>query len=867
MSSPKKNKKEIENSTRDSILSEVPPFIVVIQGPSRVGKSTLIRGLVEYYSTQHLQDTTGPITIIAGKTRRLTFIECPQDIDSMIDIAKIADLVICLIDGSFGFEIDTFEFLGLLQVHGFPRIIGLLTHMDKFNLQKELKNVKKNLKHRFWSEVYKGAKLFYFSTFAHEKYLKREIANLARFLSVQKFRSQSWRFTHPYILVDRIEDVTESKIVRQKPKISHDLVFYGYARGNTFNEGYKFHVLGVGDFDITEVSLKPDPCPLTNPIKRRGLNEKERLIYGPMTNVYCLPCDKNDVYSETHSFEHVQCQMNNRKDIQRIKDNYRTELPINKNTTLIFDAVNSLQRVINLKDKKIDCEKENEDSDWSETDTNIEQFISTYHNQTKLFNGNNFNPNEKPSNHLATHLENRFDNNKNDEIYDFHGSEMRRVRKKNREYFLNCPNDKQTKINFISNHEDLINESNQSRKGLCKQENTSYDEKHSKPNIKKEYPNLLIDGIKPASYLAVLIKGIPYELISNFRPTRPLVIAGVATNDNYMGYLKVRMKRHRWYPKMLKNQDPQTFSVSWRRYHSIPTFAVDDQCVRLRMLKYAPDQMHCIAIFWGPFCIANTGVVCFNHTILNHRDWRISATGAVMEMSTLPRVVTKLKLVGFPYLIRRRTALIQNMFNSLTEASAFEGSSIRTVSGIRGTIKKALRAGAKGWRPGSFLATLEEHPLLSDIVYTRAWVPVEIKRVYYPVINLLMPPLYLNATQYNFYKYVNPTLSNQFIPSNQFIGYRENYVFKTDINGTGYYTDFTAKANILTRTNHVWSNTEIITKNPTTQNLIKENSPRVKLNITNNAQLQRELSLTAPRTTDSLYFPTKRTTRSFKISK
>lgn len=58
----------------------------------------------------------GPITVVSGKNRRLTFIECPNDISSMIDLGKIADLVLLMIDGSFGFEMETFEFLNVLQV-------------------------------------------------------------------------------------------------------------------------------------------------------------------------------------------------------------------------------------------------------------------------------------------------------------------------------------------------------------------------------------------------------------------------------------------------------------------------------------------------------------------------------------------------------------------------------------------------------------------------------------------------------------------------------------------------------------------------------------------------------------------------------
>ena len=46
----------------------------------------------------------GPITLVSGKKRRLTFIECNNDLNSMIDIGKIADLVLLMIDASFGFE-------------------------------------------------------------------------------------------------------------------------------------------------------------------------------------------------------------------------------------------------------------------------------------------------------------------------------------------------------------------------------------------------------------------------------------------------------------------------------------------------------------------------------------------------------------------------------------------------------------------------------------------------------------------------------------------------------------------------------------------------------------------------------------------
>ncbi|KAJ0079115.1 hypothetical protein Patl1_22573 [Pistacia atlantica] len=62
---------------------------------------------------------------------------------------------------------ETFEFLNLMQNHGMPRVMGVLTHLDTFKDVKKLRKTKQRLKHRFWTEIYDGAKLFYSSGLIH----------------------------------------------------------------------------------------------------------------------------------------------------------------------------------------------------------------------------------------------------------------------------------------------------------------------------------------------------------------------------------------------------------------------------------------------------------------------------------------------------------------------------------------------------------------------------------------------------------------------------------------------------------------------------------------------------------------------------
>lgn len=73
-------------------------------------------------------------------------------------------------------------------------------------------------------------------------------------------------------------------------------------------------------------------------------------------------------------------------------------------------------------------------------------------------------------------------------------------------------------------------------------------------------------------------------------------------------------------------------------------------------------------------------------------SFRITATGYVQEFNHATKIMKKIKLVGYPYKIFKKTALIKDMFTSDLEIARFEGASIRTVSGVRGQVKKVIYA-------------------------------------------------------------------------------------------------------------------------------------------------------------------------------
>jgi ribosome biogenesis protein BMS1 len=249
-----------------------------------------------------------------------------------------------------------------------------------------------------------------------------------------------------------------------------------------------------------------------------------------------------------------------------------------------------------------------------------------------------------------------------------------------------------------------------------------------------EAARLRHEGFRQGLYVRIRIDGVPVELLEAFNPIMPLVLGGLTPQETNKGLLRCRFKKHRWHKKILKCNDPLIFSLGWRRFQSIPVFSTEDQNGRHRYLKYTPEHMHCHATFYGPQVPPNTGILAIQKLSGSTPGFRIAATGVTLELNESFEVVKKLKLVGTPSKIYRNTAFISGMFNSDLEVSRFEGAKIRTVSGVRGQVKKALREG----QPGSFRATFEDKILMSDIVFCRTWMPVEIKKYYNPVTTLLV---------------------------------------------------------------------------------------------------------------------------------
>ncbi|KAF2765384.1 DUF663-domain-containing protein [Teratosphaeria nubilosa] len=939
----------------DRLPEEAPPLVVGVVGPPGVGKTTLIKSLVRRYTKQTISQPAGPITVVTSKRRRLMFLECPADsLASAIDTAKVVDIVLLMIDGNYGFEMETMEFLSVLSSTGMPgNIFGILTHLDLFRKQDALKAQKKRLKHRFWSELYQGAKLFYLSGVINGRYPDREVLNLSRFLSVMKNpRPLVWRNSHPYALADRFLDVTPPTLVEENPKCDRTVALYGYLRGTNFpSHDARVHVPGVGDLSVARVESLPDPCPTPyfeqaqekaeGTKKRRRLGEKQKVIYAPMSDVGGVLIDKDAVYIDVKSntFDadesdterglgeqmvvglqggrkvlgeagggialfgngnklqdvdngvHDTGRSSQRKptiaerddeeegepsdegfanresddeaDLEALQqapekigrakkdkqvegdiafadsdsdlgslssvsdqeledgeDNDDDELDdefddedggearwkdrmaeraqalhgrkqpyrIAELARLMYDDMLSTAEVMRRwrgEDDKDDVPDEEEDglfqrkkdADGQDDDRMIPKFDYTAleakwsdehaiealrqrFSSTKLggahagdsgsdqdedgedFDGLDDDEGDGDFEDLETGEVHTGSGAKaNEEPEDLEAEREKNARRK-----------EELKLRFEEEDRDgFLNPRNANRKENGKAEEQEFGEDEwyeaQKAKLQKqqdinraefeqldELSRVRAEGYKAGTYARITLSNVPVEFVENFNPRFPLLIGGLQPTEERMGFVQVRIKRHRWHKKILKTNDPLIFSLGWRRFQTMPVYSIHAERVRHRMLKYTPEHMHCMATFYGPLAAPNTGFCAVQSFSNKNPGFRIAATGVVLNVDEGTEIVKKLKLTGHPYKIFKNTAFVKDMFSTSLEIAKFEGASIKTVSGIRGQIKKALS------KPeGCFRATFEDKVLMSDIIFLRAWYPVKPHRFYNPVTNLLEP--------------------------------------------------------------------------------------------------------------------------------
>ena len=768
-----------KKETKIKYFTEVdePPLIIMIQGGHLSGKTTLIKSLVKYYTNQNITSFKGSITVRNSKNQRLTFIECPNDISSLDDCSKIVDVAILLIDARVGFEMETFEFISLLKNHGFTQIVGVITHMDDFRQNKSLSKYKKQIKKRFMKDATDKSKLFYLFGIKNNLYIKLQLHTMARYLKVIKPNQPGFRINHPYIFCDRY-DINFSQKKEKEEGGEDDVILslFGYVRGNHLNKNSLIYINGLGEYNIDFAEKIDDPCPIEMVSKngkiKRTLKKKDKNLYAPYSNINMLEYDRKSGYinipEKLITFTKGLKENDNLADdegvkmVRKLQDmhgNIEQNDEDNKNQIELIQGIN-MEENNNNKKKNDDNDNDNKDDlDNINMNDNKDDKFKYREEYTKNFEIKKDNPmliEENLEANIMQEIYGNIDDNENENEQGINGNDLLDSYKTqdnsddfDLDYLIkNCKQKFVTGGYFdLGENENENDEENSSKDGENKNEknnieipkiNKELTKEEKKEEQEKELKPFLDDNtygiFKLGSYIRIDIKKVQKKYANHFDPNHPIILSTLShqESETQMSFIKIRFSKHLWFPKILKTNDPIILSIGWRKFQTTMAYCVQDKNHNLRLIKYTPKFTTCYAVCYGPQVPINISVVAMQNNLGDTTDdnFRICGTGDVIEVNQSFDIVKKLKLIGDPEEIYKKTANIKNMFNSNLEVARYIGAKIQTVSGIRGIIKKQLNTKPEG----RFRATFEDKILKSDVVFLKTWVPVELNKFYNPII-------------------------------------------------------------------------------------------------------------------------------------
>ena len=641
--------------------------------------------------------------------------------------------------------------------------------------------MKRQIKKRFQKEATDKAKLFYLYGIINGLYPKIQIHNLARYLKVIKPVALQYRINNPYIFSDKY--ITHLTNDEDETVVS----FFGYVRGGAFNKNRYVYINGLGDYKIESVKTVNDPCPYeTVEVKgviKRTLKQKENTIFAPWCKLNNIEFDKSDgfitipekyvnftkrdieedevgegvkIMREMHAKEESDDEEEevekesddeielykgiNVKEIKSKKKDLKPHQQLNKILNS-FSKINQKNIIYQETDaEKLEKEIYSNLEVIKETKHQVDDFlkVSVKHNSNKVKNS-------------PISLDITKNNRKPNFSLEF-------LIKKSRKYFVtsNYEEEKNDKIN-LKEIEDEVSSINENKE---KEDNNENDENQTKIEInqqaeieklEKETKDYLTEDYgyyKLGHFVRIDVK-LKTEHIRKFNSSSIIVLANVDIQEQALTYMKIKLEKHLYYPKVIKSNDPIIYSIGWRRFQTTASLCVEDKHQRLRSVKYTPKYTYCFAISYGPIMPIYLRVVAFVSVNPKLPHFRICATGDLIENNSSFQVMKKLKLQGEPYKIEKKTAFIKGMFNSSMEVAKYIGAQIKTVSGIRGQIRKQENTNSHTLAKlktdsnndltiiegGCFRATFEDRILFSDIVYLVTWFPIPIFPFYNPLLD------------------------------------------------------------------------------------------------------------------------------------
>ncbi|KAF0030004.1 hypothetical protein F2P81_016735 [Scophthalmus maximus] len=196
------------------------------------------------------------------------------------------------------------------------------------------------------------------------------------------------------------------------------------------------------------------------------------------------------------------------------------------------------------------------------------------------------------------------------------------------------------------------------------------------------------EGAMVGWYVTLHIMDVPFSVMESVQSGKPLVLVSLLPHEQKMSVMHVLVRRHPSNTEPIKSKEELVFHCGFRRFRASPIFSQHTSADKHKMERFLRPDAPTVVSVYAPITFSPAGVLLFKQKNDGIQD--LVATGSVLSCDPRRVVLKRIVVSGHPFKINRRSAVVRYMFFNRDDIMWFKPVELRTKWGRRGHIKEAL---------------------------------------------------------------------------------------------------------------------------------------------------------------------------------
>ncbi|XP_054858050.1 pre-rRNA-processing protein TSR1 homolog [Eublepharis macularius] len=637
-----------------------------------------------------------------------------ENLLAVLDLAKVADTLLFVLDPLEGWDATGNYCLSCIFAQGLPSYGLAVQGLAEQPLKKQI-DLQKKLR-KMTEKRFSEAKLFPLNT-------QQDSALLLHHLAVQKQRRLAFRDQRAHLLADAVEFVP-----RPGSALVGTLKVSGYVRGRSLNVNSLVHIVGHGDFQMSQVDAAAELLKLsaTKGQPRRGQDVEANLCSGvvEMEEGVRVLMRADPSKQESLQSEIVPDPMEGEQtwptmeELNEAAESLKHSKKMSKRVPKGTSAYQAAWIVDETEGESGSDYEEQDEENGMEENRFMEEAISQDGSSSE--EEEVATEDEECESMMLPDMEEDVEKMEEEEAV------LEKYRRERQDEMfpdeVDTPRDVPARIRF------------QKYRGLKSFRTSPWDpsenlprdyarifqfqdffqtRKHVFRQLKKEEG----DDVAVGCYVTLHICNAPVSVMESFQQQLPLVLFVLLPYEQKMSVLNLVVRRFAGHTEPIQAKEEVIVHCGFRRFQTSPLYSQHSSAAKHKLERFLRADGATVATMYGPITFPPASVLLFKQRSDGAHD--LLATGCLLSVDPNRVILKRVVLSGHPFKIHSKVAVVRYMFFNKEDVLWFKPVALRTKWGRRGHIKEPL--GTHGLMKCQFDGQLKSQDTVLMTLYKRVF--------------------------------------------------------------------------------------------------------------------------------------------------